>query len=59
MKNAIRVEEIDDYLRDGGSIEELLIECEPSDKKRQFGRVGMEVDVEKDLRSSARTSNNR
>ena len=52
MKNAIRVDEIDDYLRDGGSIENLLIECEPSDKKRQFSRVGMDIDLEHDLRET-------
>ena len=59
MKNAIRVDEIDDYLRDGGSIENLLIECEPSDKKRQFSRVGMDIELEHDLRETRRHTENR
>ena len=50
MKRAVKIDEIDDYLRDGGSIEELMIECEPSQKKRQFSRVGMEIDQDKDRR---------
>lgn len=59
MKNAIRVDEIDDYLRDGGSIENLLIECEPSDKKRQFSRVGMDIKLEPDLREKRRPAEER
>lgn len=59
MKNAIRVDEIDDYLRDGGSIENLLIECEPSDKKRQFSRVGMDIKLESDLREKRRPAEER
>lgn len=48
MKNAIRVEEINQFLRDGGSLDEILIECDPSQKKRQFSRVGLEVDQEEE-----------
>ena len=48
MKNAIRIEEIDGYLRDGGSIDELLIETEPSDHKRVWSKVGKEIDQDKD-----------
>lgn len=48
MKNATRIDEIDDFLRDGGTVDDLLIEPEPSGKKRQFGRVGMEIDQEEE-----------
>ena len=30
-KGYLRIDEVDSYLRDGGSIEELLIAVEPSD----------------------------
>ena len=48
MRDAIRIDEIDGFLRDGGSIDEILIEPDPSGKKRQFSRVGMEVDQEEE-----------
>lgn len=44
MKNAIKVDEIDEYLRDGGSIDEILIETEPSNHKRVWSKIGKEID---------------
>lgn len=44
MKNATRLDEIEGYLRDGGTIDNLLIEPEPSDHKRQWSRIGKEID---------------
>lgn len=44
MKNTIRVDEIDGYLRDGGSIDEILIEPEPSNRKRVWSKIGEEID---------------
>lgn len=46
MKNAIRIDEIDDFIRDGGSIDEILIEAEPSDKRRVWSKAGMEIDTD-------------
>lgn len=40
----MRVDEIDGYLRDGGSIDEVLIETEPSDHKRVWSKIGKEID---------------
>lgn len=44
MKNAIRIDEIEGYLRDGGSIDEILIEPEPSSHKRVWSKIGKEID---------------
>lgn len=48
MKDAIRIDEIDDYLRDGGSLEELMIQTEPSRYRRIWSKAGMEIDRDKD-----------
>jgi hypothetical protein len=45
LKNATRLDEIDDFLRDGGSLDDLLIEPEPSGYTRNFSKAGMEVDM--------------
>ena len=48
MKDAIRIDEIDDFLRDGGSIDEILIETEPSDYKRVWSKIGKEIDQDRE-----------
>ena len=48
MRNAIRLDEIDGFLRDGGSIDEILIETEPSDHKRVWSKAGKEIEQSND-----------
>jgi hypothetical protein len=48
MKNAIRIDEIENYLRDGGSVDEILIETEPSDRKRVWSKIGKEIDQDRE-----------
>lgn len=48
MKDKTRVDEIDEFLRNGGSVEELMIEPEPSNYSREFSKVGLIVDKQKE-----------
>lgn len=48
MKNALRIDEIEGFLRDGGSVEEILIEPEPSDKRRVWSKAGKEIEQDKE-----------
>ena len=48
MKNSTRVEEIEQYLRDGGSIDNLLIEPEPTNHTRQWSKLGKEIDQDRE-----------
>jgi len=40
----MRIEEVEAFLRDGGSLENVMIETEPSSYRRIWSKVGMEVD---------------
>ena len=48
MKNATRIDEIEEFLRDGGGLDELMIEPEPSRYSLQYSRVGIMVDKQKE-----------
>jgi len=48
LKNTMRIEEIEGYLRDGGSIENVMIETDPSDHRQIWSKVGIEVDRERE-----------
>lgn len=48
MKNAMRIDEIEGYLRDGGSLENVLIEPDPSSFRRIWSKAGMEIDLQKE-----------
>lgn len=48
MKDTIRIDEIESYLKDGGDIDKILIETEPTDHKRIWSKVGMEIDQDED-----------
>ncbi len=48
MRNATRIDEIDSFLRDGGSLENLIIETEPSDHRRVWSKVGKEIEQSND-----------
>ena len=48
MKDTIRIDEIESYLKDGGDIDNILIETEPTDHKRVWSKVGKEIDQDED-----------
>lgn len=48
MKRELRIDEIDGYLRDGGSIDEIMIQTAPEDHKRIWSKAGMVVDRQKE-----------